>query len=196
MSRIALSAACAAALLAASPVLAQPAPAAPQLGGPIIPGVCILGRDATFANSKVGQAANSRLKVLSDQAQAEVDRERTPLDAEIKAVEAQAKTLTPAQLQEKRTALAARMDALQRKATLRSRELEATRQKAAGRIAAEVEPVVAEVYKTRNCGALFSRDAMVGANPAMDITAAVIQALDARISTITFERETLQPPKA
>lgn len=186
----------AASLATASTTSAQtPAPAT-QLGGPVIPGLCILGRDALFVNAKVGQAANARLKVLSDQAQAEIDRERTPLDAELKAFEAQAKTLTPAQVQEKRTALATRLDALQRKAAIRSREMELTRQKVTDRISAEAEPVVAQVYKSRNCGALFSREAMMGANPAMDITTAVIQALDAKISTITFEREALPAPKA
>lgn len=170
--------------------------AAPALGGPVIPGLCILGRDALFVNAKVGQAANARLKVLSDQAQTEIDRERTPLEAEIKAFEAQAKTLTPAQVQEKRTALATRMDALQRKAATRSREMELTRQKVTDRIGAEAESVVTQVYKTRNCGALFSREAMMGANPAMDITPAVIQALDAKITTITFEREVVAAPKA
>jgi len=186
----------AASLAAVSAASAQTAPAAPPLGGPVIPGLCILGRDALFANAKVGQAANARLKVLSDQAQAEIDRERTPLDAEIKGFEAQSKTLTPAQVQEKRTALATRLEALQRKAAIRSREIELTRQKATDRLGTEAEPVVAQVYKTRNCGALFSRDAMMGANPAMDITSAVIQALDAKITTITFEREVLPAPKA
>jgi Skp family chaperone for outer membrane proteins len=192
MLRKILLLAAAASLATASAAPAQTAAPAPQLGGPVIPGLCILGRDALFANAKVGQAANARLKALSDQAQAEIDRERTPLDAEVKAFEAQAKTLTPAQVQEKRTALATRLDALQRKAATRSREMELTRQKVTDRIGTEVEPVVAQVYKTRNCGALFSREAMMGANPAMDITAAVIQALDAKITTISFEREALQ----
>lgn len=193
--KIRLVAVAVASLATASTASAQTAPAAPQLGGPVIPGLCILGRDALFANAKVGQAANARLKVLSEQAQAEIDRERAPLDAEIKAFEAQAKTLTPAQVQERRAALATRLEALQRKAAIRSREIELTRQKATDRLGTEAEPVVAQVYKTRNCGALFSRDAMMGANPAMDITAAVIQALDARITTITLEREGLPVPK-
>lgn len=186
------------ATLTGSGVSAQTAPAAsPLLGGPVIPGLCILGRDALFANAKVGQAATARLKALGDQAQAEIDREQSPLDAEIKALEAQAKTLPAAQLQEKRSALAARMDALQRKAARRSREIELTRQKAADRITAEAEPVVAQIYKSRGCGALISREAVMGANPAMDITVATIAALDARVTTLTFDREILPetPPR-
>lgn len=197
MRRSIFTVAVAATILAApAAASAQTAPARPQLGGPVIPGLCVLSRDALFANAKVGQAANARLKVLSDQAQAEIDRERAPIDADAKALEASSKTLKPEQLQERRTALAGRMQALQRKATIRAREIELTREKAVERVSTAAEPVVADVYKARGCGALFSREAMIGSNPAMDITAATIAALDAKISTITFEREVLPTPAA
>jgi Skp family chaperone for outer membrane proteins len=185
-----LGAALVVALSTAGAASAQTAPAAaPRLGGPLIPGLCILGRDALFANSKVGVAANARLKALTDQVQAELDRERVAIETDAKALDAQAATLKPDDLKTRRSALAARMTALQRKAAQRSSELEATRVKATERLGAEAEPVVAQVYKTRNCGALISREAMMGANPDMDITLAAIQALDARITTISFERE-------
>jgi Skp family chaperone for outer membrane proteins len=185
-----LGAALVVALSTAGAASAQTAPpATPRLGGPLIPGLCILGRDALFANSKVGVAANARLKALTDQVQAELDRERVAIETDAKALDAQAATLKPDDLKTRRSTLAARMTALQRKAAQRSSELEATRVKATERLGAEAEPVVAQVYKTRNCGALISREAMMGANPDMDITLAAIQALDARITTISFERE-------
>jgi len=192
MIRKPIAAALVLAVLSGAPTAsAQTAPAAAPLGGPVIPGLCILGRDALFANAKVGQAAAARLKVLTDQAQAELDRERAPLEAEAKALEAQAKTLSPAQFEERRAALGPKLEAFQRKAAIRTREIELTRQKATDRISAEAEPVVTQVYKARNCGALFSRDAMMGANPQMDITQAVLQALDAKITTIAFDREVM-----
>lgn len=192
--RMMFGAALAIALSTAGAAPAQTAsPGAPKLGGPLIPGLCILGRDALFANSKVGVAANARLKVLTDQVQAELDKERVAIETDAKALDAQAATLKPEDLKTRRAALATRMTALQRKAALRSSELEATRVKATERLGAEAEPVVAQVYKTRNCGALISREAMMGANPDMDITLAAIQGLDARISTITFDREVAPP---
>lgn len=193
-NRTMLGAALVVALSTAGAAFAQTAAtSAPKLGGPLIPGLCILGRDALFANSKVGVAANARLRVLTDQVQAELDRERVAIEADAKALDAQATTLKPDDLKARRAALAARMTALQRTASLRSSELEATRVKATERLGAEAEPVVAQVYKTRNCGALISREAMMGANPDMDITLAAIQGLDARISTVTFEREVAAP---
>jgi Skp family chaperone for outer membrane proteins len=80
---------------------------------------------------------------------------------------------------------------MQQKAELRSRELEATRLKALERIAVEAQPLIAEVYRAHNCGLLFAREAMLGGNTAADITPAVVQALDAKLTTISFERETL-----
>jgi hypothetical protein len=51
--------------------------------------------------------------------------------------------------------------------------------------------VIAAAYKARGCGLLFDRNSILGGNMAGDITAAVIQGLDAKITTITFEREVL-----
>lgn len=176
----------------AGPAGAQaPAPDVGALVGPLPPGVCVLGREAVFAQSKVGLAANSRLRELSSQAQAEIDAERAPIEADLKALETQKATLTPAQLDARGKPLAARWDGLQRKASLRSREIEATRVKAFGRIATEVQPVIAQVYASRKCGLLFAREVLLGGNPGADLTAAVVQGLDARITTLTFPRETL-----
>jgi hypothetical protein len=161
------------------------------LVGPAVPGVCVLSRDAVLANAKVGQAANARLLELSKQVQAEIEAERAPIEAEVKALDAQKAALTPAQFEERGKPLAARWDALQRKAALRGREIEATRVKALGGIATQAQPVIAQVYASRKCGLLLTRDAMMGGNPAADLTAAVVQGLDARISTITFPREAL-----
>jgi len=175
---------------------AQPAPppAAQPLGGPVIAGVCLLSREAIFANAAVGRAASARLKELTRAAQAEIDDQRTPLETEAHALEGQADN---AQTQQRRQALATRWQALQQQATHSSREIEATRAKALERIATEAQPVIAQVYGQKNCGLLFDRNSALGGNFANDLTADVVRALDTRIQTITFERERLpQQPAA
>jgi Skp family chaperone for outer membrane proteins len=181
---------------------AQPAATAPMaqpqgqpLGGPVVPGVCLLSREAIFANAAVGKAASARLQELTRVAQAEVDAQRTPLETEAKALEGQADNAANKQ---KREALATRWQALQQKAAQTSREIEATRAKALERIANEAQPVIAQVYTTKKCGLLFDRGAALGGNFANDLTADVVRALDGRIQTITFERERLpvQPSAA
>ncbi len=191
------------AALCATPVLAQstaPAPSPPApgpnvspLGGPQIPGLCLLSQQAVFANAKIGLAAAARLTQLTEQTQAEINVERQSVETEAKSLEAQRSSLTPVQAQKKQQALAGRVKALQDKAALRSREIELTRQKALNRIGDELRPVLAQVYAARGCGLLIDRGSVLGGNMAGDLTAAAVQGLDARITTITFDREIVAP---
>lgn len=175
---------------------AQPAPPQAQpLGGPVVAGVCLLSREAIFANAAVGRAATARLQELTQAAQAEVNAQRTPLEAEARALEGQPDN---AQTQQRRQQLAQRWQTVQQQATHSSREIEATRVAALQRISTEAQPVIAQVYGQKRCGLLFDRNTALGGNFANDLTADVVRGLDARIQTITFERERLpqQQPSA
>ncbi|MGI9375085.1 OmpH family outer membrane protein [Altericroceibacterium spongiae] len=164
----------------------QTASQSQPLGGPVVDGVCLLSREAIFANAAVGKAASARLGELTEAVQAEVDAERAQLEIDTRALEGNS-----AATDENRQALATRWQALQRRAAHASREIEATRSKAMSRIANEAQPVIAEVYRQKNCGLLFDRNSALGGNFANDLTSDVVTALDARIQTITFERERL-----
>ena len=176
----------------AVPVAAQQAAPAPALGGPAIPGVCLLSREAVFANAAVGKAASARIAELTRAAQAEVDQQRAPLEAEAKALAALGQD--DAKAKARRDALATRWQALQGQAAHGSREIEATRAKALARVADEAQPVIAKVYAAHKCGLLFDRGAALGGNFSNDLTADVVTALDAKITTISFGREKLPQP--
>jgi Skp family chaperone for outer membrane proteins len=189
----------AAAMFSAPGAAAQTVPAAPAgqpLGGPLIAGVCLLSREAIFANAKIARAANERLQQLAAEAQAEVDAERKPVEEELKKFRAESAKLSPEQRTQREQALNARLQPLQAKAQLRAREIEATRARALGRISDEAQPVIAQVYRAKNCGLLIDRGSVLGGNFGNDLTPAAVQALDAKISTITFNRETLPPAPA
>ncbi len=158
------------------------------LGGPVIEGVCLLSREAIFANAAIGKAASTRLQELTRAAQAEIDAQQAPLEAEARALEGQP---DGAENRQRREQLAQRWQALQSQAAHNSREIEATRAAAMQRIASEAQPVIAQIYGQRNCGLLFDRNAALGGNFANDLTADVVRAIDAKIQTITFERERL-----
>lgn len=181
--------------MASAQTPAPPSPVGESLGGPVVPGVCLLSREAIFANAAVGKAASARLTQIAEAAQAEIDAERRPIDADLQAFQAEQARLTPEQRRVREQALAARLAPVQAKAQQRSREIEATRARAMERIAGEAQPVIAQVYRTRNCGLLVDRASVLGGNLANDLTAAVVQALDARIGAIAFDLETL-PPQA
>ena len=170
---------------AALPAAAQQAQ---PLGGPVIPGVCLLSREAVFANAAAGKAASARLQELAAVAQTEIETERQPLEAQLRALETQPDNAARRQRAE---TLAGQWQALQQKAAHASQEVEATRVKAMERIANEAQPAIAQVYAAKSCGLLLDRNSALGGNFANDLTAEVVRALDGRLSTITFERERL-----
>lgn len=171
---------------------ARPAAAAPAVThGPATPGVCILSVEAAITQSTVGRNVDTRMKQIIAQVQAELNAEQTAIQNEGKALETQRATLDQNTLETRAAALQVKANAFQRKAQQRDREAQATQQKAVGRIGTELDPVIRQVYQQRQCGLLLSRDALVIANPSMDITPAVITALNAKIQTFTFDRERL-----
>ncbi len=63
-------------------------------------------------------------------------------------------------------------------------------------MATEINPLLRQVYASRNCGLLLDRNAVFGANPSMDITADVVKLLDGKITTFAFDRERLDQQAA
>ncbi|MDI1363323.1 MAG: OmpH family outer membrane protein [bacterium] len=177
--------------------LAQTAPAAPAIShGAPIAGVCIFSSQRAVGSSAVGQAVDVRLKTIIQQVNAELTGERTALDNEAKALDAKKATLDQGSLEQQAAALQVKANAWQRKGQLRQKEVEATEQKALARVYQELDPAIKQVYQQRTCGMLVDRESVLLANPAMDITDSVVAALDARIKTLTFDRERLDQPVA
>jgi Skp family chaperone for outer membrane proteins len=193
----------------AAPVPAAPAPAPaappapagppvglfPGLGGPLVPGVCLLSREELIEKSKVGQAATARLKAIAVQVEASLRAEDARLVARKKADQAKGATMTPEQIQAEGAAQQRRGQALQQEFGERGHQVEATRAKAYLRILAAAEPYVADAYSARKCGLLLSRETALGGNFADDLTAEVIAAYDAKGSPISFELEPLPPAR-
>ena len=166
------------------------------LGGPLVPGVCLLSREAIVANSKVSVYASERIRQLTAEAQAEVDAERKPIEAEIAAMRGQVAKMTSEQIRAAEKALSAKLAPIQAKADLRRREIEKTRTDALATISAQAQPMVAAAYAQKGCGLLFDRGTVLGGNYGNDITAAVVAALDAKVTSIPIQRATLPPATA
>ena len=171
-----------------------PAPAASAAAaqvGPAIPNVCIFSNQGAIGGSAVGKYVVSRLQQIQAQVQAELQGEDASLQTDIKAYGTQRATLSTDVQQQREKALSDRAQALQAKAQLRQRELEATQQKALSRIVSEYNPLVMAVIKTRNCGLVIDGQSVLAANQGMDLTGDVIRQLDAKITQFPFEREHL-----
>ncbi len=187
---------------AAKPKAAAAAPAAkaalpPLTLGAAIPGVCLFSEEGAVSRSSAGEAINKRMQQLAAQVQAELGPEQTSLDADIKTFKDKAASLPQDQQQQQGSALQQRMQDFDGKRAQRQKELEATLRKAINRVDVEPEPIVRTVVSGRSCGLLLKADtAIYAANPQMDITTSVIEQLNTKLPTVTFDREHLDAQAA
>jgi outer membrane protein len=190
---LAIGAASALLLAPASAVMAQAAAAAPPplVQGPPIPGVCVLAVNQAIANSAVGRYASQRMQQIVAQVKAELQPEDTAITTEGRALEAARTTLDQPTFQSRATALQARAQAFREKADLRQREVQATEQKSVNRIAQELDPIARQLYQGHHCSVLLDRQAVMMANPVMDLTPEAVTALNAKIQQFAFDREHL-----
>ncbi|MGZ5987007.1 MAG: OmpH family outer membrane protein [Caulobacteraceae bacterium] len=190
--------AAAATLIAGSSAFAQaPAAAAPAVThGPAIAGLCIFSFDNAIGASTVGKYVGTRLQQIGAQVNAELTGENTALENDAKSLDARRATLDQSTFEKQAADIQVRNSALQRKAQLRERELQATEQKALVRIQQEMAPLISQAYQGARCSTLLNRNAVLLANPASDITPAVLTALNAKITQFAFDREHLDGPQA
>jgi outer membrane protein len=201
MTTKALVAATTVAILASAPAAAFAQAAAPAAApavthGPALPGVCVISLEGAIASSTVGKYVQSRLQQIATQVQAELRAEETAIQNDAKALEGQRASLDANTFESRGSAIQVRANALNRKAQLRDRELQATQQKALGRVGQELDPILRQIYQQRQCSILLNRDAVVIANPAMDISQPVVTALNAKITQFNFDRERLDQAAA
>jgi Skp family chaperone for outer membrane proteins len=167
------------------------AQAADPLGGNAVPGVCMLSREAVFAQAKVGQAASQRLSQLATQARSQLDAQGKPLQAEVQSFQQKAASLSETQRSQQGEALQMRSQAFQEQADELNQRIQLTRAKVMQTIGQDAQPIAADAYKSHHCGLLLNRDAVMGGNMANDLTGDVIQGLDRKVSTIDFNLEPL-----
>ena len=183
-----------AAALALAPALAsaQAPAAAPQYPlGPPITGICVFARDVAVGNSKAGQATDARLRVLAQQVQTELTPESQAIVAENTAINTSGASLTSLQKQTRADALQKRASAFDQLRQQRTAQLQQTRSQAVDTILQRMNEVLGPIASGRRCSIIVERGTTYGSNPAMDLTPAVVQAVDARLPTMTFN---LAPP--
>ncbi len=180
-------------LAPASAVMAQAAaPAAPPLiQGPPIPGMCVLSVNQAIATSAVGRYASQRMQQIVAQVKAELQPEDQQITTARTALQTAAPTLDKATLDSRANALQTQMAAFQQKAALRQKEVQATEQKSVNRIAQELDPIARQLYQTHHCSVLLDRQAVMMANPTMDLTTEAVAGLNAKIQQFPFDREHL-----
>lgn len=193
MKTLALVACAGAAVLASgSSALAQTAAAAPSVtyGAPIA-GLCVVSVDGVIGNSTVGKYVDQRLQQIGAQAQAELQGEKSGIDSEARTLEGQRSTLDQNSFEQRVAALQVRQNALERKAALRDRELQATQQQAVGRVINEMKPLIAAAAEQQKCAMVIDRSSVIMVNPSMDLTSAVVTSLNGKLTQFAFDRTRL-----
>lgn len=187
---------------AGSAAFAQAAAAPAIQYGPPIAGLCVISIDEVIGGSTVGKYVNTRLQQIGSQIQAELTGEKTGIENEAKTLEGQRRTLDQNTFEQRVAALQVRQNALERKAALRDREMQATQQQAVGRVVNEMRPLIANTSQAQKCSIVIERGGVVLVNPAMDLTQAVVTALNGKITQFAFDRtrldqsQTSSPPVA
>lgn len=194
-----------AAALVAGAAQAQTAatpPAPPTFGAPI-QGQCVLDVQEAMADSAMGKAASDRLGQLKAVVDSELQQQAQALEAEMKSLQAQQKTVTPATkpaLEAKAQAWGQKRDAFQAKVQQRQQEMQYTQQEAMAVLFQKMVPHINSVVTAKSCATVVQSDSLlhydapganngpsttfVYANPAMNITSAVVQKMDASGDTL------------
>jgi Skp family chaperone for outer membrane proteins len=168
----------------------------PPPQGAALPGVCVISNEGAVYASAAGKAMLARLSQLNSQAEAEIKGQQTSIQNDAKTLESQKASLPADQYQQRGQALQQRVGDLQRTAQIRQREMQLTQEKALQTFGGYLDPVMRQVFTQRSCSVLLNENALVYPAPAMDITRQVVQGLDAKVQTFTFDREHVDPNSA
>ena len=159
--------------------------------GKPVPGVCLISREAIFANSKIGQAANKRLQQLGEAQRSQLTNERKPLQAQVQSFQQKEASLSEGERKKQGSELQDRMQLFKARVGEASQRIQLTRAKVMKRIGDDAQPVIASAYNAHHCGLLLNRDAVLAGNMTNDLTPDVVKGLDKKATTISFGLEPL-----
>lgn len=179
-------------LAVASIAIAAPAAAqtqAPGNPGPVIPGICAYSSSTLLARSTAGQSVRTRIGQLEQEVQGELAPYQQQIQTEDQAITSAGATLDQAQRTSRIQALQQRAQEYQQLAQTRTTELRYTLSQQLEAIENAAGPIATAVYQERGCGVLLNADQGVNyINPAMDITATVLERLNTQLPSLTFNR--------
>jgi outer membrane protein len=156
---------------------AAPAQTPLTASGAPTPGMCFLSADEMLMKSAVGQSVNGRLQQLQQAVTAELSPEANALRAS-----------AANQTEEWKK----RAGALQTKSAIREQELEATAATQKNKILVEARPLIQAALQERGCAAVLDKASTYAVNPAMDVTDLVVSKLNAKLTTLAFDRVNLE----
>lgn len=205
---------------APAPAAAAPAAPTPPTFGAAVPGQCVLDEQTAMSTSAMGKSASDRLIQLKAAVDAELGGEGQAIETEYKTLAAgqKAAEATPAAKtawQSKAEAWEKKRQAFQAKVQQRNQEMQYTQQEVMQAIFQKMIPNINAVVTQKSCATVLSADSLLHydmttntagansqtsflyANPAMNITTAVVQKMDSTGEKLpSFDRVKLDQPAA
>jgi outer membrane protein len=167
------------------------APAAAQVN------IAVMNEERVLRESAVGQHIQARVVEIRDEIDAELAAISGPIQTETQAINTETANMTEEGVRN-RPDLVARIQTVNEQVAefeqtrrLRQQELVATERQAMRPVFEALQEVLEEVVAERGIDILVDRSQLVFATPDVDITPAVIAALDARLPTVPVNRARL-----
>jgi Skp family chaperone for outer membrane proteins len=155
----------------------------------------VFSKDQALQTSKAGASASEQLRQFASAANAKLKPERDVLAQENQALMDQGAKLAPGQLQQRELALQQKSTEFQEVQQQRAAQLQQTQINAANRILGFINPALTAASKAHRCSIIFERGQVYGVNPAMDLTAQVIKAVDAALPPFKVELAAAPAPR-
>jgi Skp family chaperone for outer membrane proteins len=169
------------------------APAA-RPGGPTPePRIVVLNLAAVMGASQVGQSVGQQIQVLAEQAKSDLSGEAKKLQSEAQAIA----KLPEAERTTRAAAFAPRQNAFRERAQQREAQVRAAFAKAQAEISKALEPILRQVTAAHGANMVLDRRATAGlGDPSLDITAEVVQQLNAKMPSYKVTLPTPQEMQA
>lgn len=169
------------------------APAARTDGPTPEPRIVVLNLSAVMGASQVGQSVGQQIQVFAEQAKTDLSGEAKQLQTEAAAIA----RLPESERANRAAAFAPRQAAFTRRAQEREGQVRAAFAKAQNEISKVLEPILRQVTTAHGANLVLDRRATAGlADPSLDITAEVVEQLNAKMATYKVTLPTPQEAAA
>jgi len=154
-------------------------------GGPVPEArMLVIDMSAVMARSKVGQDIGQQMNTYAAQIRAELDPRGKALQNDGQALQRQLAGLSADERQKRVAAFEARQNAFRQEAQAKEGQIRAAFNQARAAISQQLEPVIKQLTDQHKANMVVDRQAVpLVVDPALDITAAAVSALDARMSS-------------
>lgn len=164
-------------------------------GAPLA-GVCVYSEEMTLSQSRAAISANQQLAKMQQSISAEVKPTNDALINDAKGLEARKASMPAAQYQQSAADLQRRAQAQDTLIRTRNDQLARTRDQAVRQIGGAALPALNASLTAHHCSIVIDKGRVFSVNAAMDLTAEVIQKVNAALPSVTLQLAAPQQPQA